>query len=746
MAGGCGCARAPRADGRAASKAFAPTRTAAASPADQERGLNPTWHRLATTGHIQRTCTACSSAQGGTVQGKLTVGAPDSPLEREADRVANAVSQGKPASSLIGSRGRIQRETGNNAASADNAQSAVSAGVASGVQAVLAGGASGGAPLGGGLRDHFEPLLGIDLGGVRIHTGERAAKVSAGLEARAWTLGQHVVFGRGEYRPHTPDGQRLLAHELAHVGQDPNNQAVVRRVPVTREEIRESQTSPGGVAAMANPFVVSVFNFGIGSTITKAAHERVLAEIALLHVRHGVRFHLAGHTDSTDTEELNDRLSAERVDAVVDVLVPLGVASAGTSAHGEARPIATNTTPRGRSRNRRVDITMQPPTDGITDPTQPEPPTPQPPGVTEPPREDDDTSWFCIEHPIICALLGGGAAVVAFCVMNPAACVPPIPITPDPDVPEPEAEELECGDPRLPLTHVEFHGSGTKGERIVADPLTRCEGNTRGTRPRSSPTWPTGWECVVASGQTNRWVRAHLLHGPSRCSPMGHLHGPGNRRDNIIISDKSINGNMCTQAERDAISRIHDQDQVLSYVVEVNHFTGAYPRPFFAESVHVTYGQKDPLTGVVTPIFDDDIVSNDGHQPPPCPPTPSDPEPEPDAGPVLGVAPPTGPTIGPAPAGPVPQQPQTGLCSQDRISCAAQDVLTRATFPDRELAVELEVQALMQRCQILQPMRDPARRQLWVAQLRRLAERRVDQFITWWRVDMDRVRLIGPCV
>jgi hypothetical protein len=56
-------------------------------------------------------------------------------------------------------------------------------------------------------------------GGVRIHTGPAAEEAAAALRARAFTHGSDIVFGRGEYEPGSDSGQRLLAHELAHVVQ-----------------------------------------------------------------------------------------------------------------------------------------------------------------------------------------------------------------------------------------------------------------------------------------------------------------------------------------------------------------------------------------------------------------------------------------------------------------------------------------------------------------------------------------------
>lgn len=63
----------------------------------------------------------------------------------------------------------------------------------------------------------FEPRLGRDLGPVRIHADAPAAASARALDARAFTVGHHIVFAAGRYTPRTPAGRRLLAHELVHV-------------------------------------------------------------------------------------------------------------------------------------------------------------------------------------------------------------------------------------------------------------------------------------------------------------------------------------------------------------------------------------------------------------------------------------------------------------------------------------------------------------------------------------------------
>jgi hypothetical protein len=58
-----------------------------------------------------------------------------------------------------------------------------------------------------------------DLAGARIHADPHANEQARRFGARAYTLGTDIYFGPGEFAPQTRDGQRLLAHELAHVAQ-----------------------------------------------------------------------------------------------------------------------------------------------------------------------------------------------------------------------------------------------------------------------------------------------------------------------------------------------------------------------------------------------------------------------------------------------------------------------------------------------------------------------------------------------
>jgi len=65
-------------------------------------------------------------------------------------------------------------------------------------------------------RDFMESRFGHDFSQVRVHDDSRAAESAVAINALAYTVGRHVVFGAGQYQPGTREGRRLLAHELSH--------------------------------------------------------------------------------------------------------------------------------------------------------------------------------------------------------------------------------------------------------------------------------------------------------------------------------------------------------------------------------------------------------------------------------------------------------------------------------------------------------------------------------------------------
>lgn len=93
----------------------------------------------------------------------------------------------------------------------------------------------GGEPLAPSVRSFMEPRFGHDLSDVRIHRGGAAVEAARSINARVFTLGRDVVFGKGQFAPETFDGKKLLAHELTHVvqqrGADRSAGPVIQRSP-----------------------------------------------------------------------------------------------------------------------------------------------------------------------------------------------------------------------------------------------------------------------------------------------------------------------------------------------------------------------------------------------------------------------------------------------------------------------------------------------------------------------------------
>lgn len=78
-----------------------------------------------------------------------------------------------------------------------------------------------GRPLDADTRSFMESRFGpgSDFSAVRVHDDSAAAASTRDVDAQAYTVGQHIVFGDGAYQPHSEPGRHLLAHELAHTVQ-----------------------------------------------------------------------------------------------------------------------------------------------------------------------------------------------------------------------------------------------------------------------------------------------------------------------------------------------------------------------------------------------------------------------------------------------------------------------------------------------------------------------------------------------
>jgi hypothetical protein len=189
--------------------------------------------------------------ESGFIQGKLIIGKPNDKYEQEADRVADEVmrmpepqvqrqseedeeeemiqpkSIGEQITPLIQRQVEPEEEEEETLqAKAEGQTPDVIPSLESRINALQGGGQS----LSKETKNFFEPRFEHDFSGVRIHTDSNANQLARGINARAFTRGNNVVFGGGEYIPGSSRGKRLLGHELTHVVQQSHITRLQRQV------------------------------------------------------------------------------------------------------------------------------------------------------------------------------------------------------------------------------------------------------------------------------------------------------------------------------------------------------------------------------------------------------------------------------------------------------------------------------------------------------------------------------------
>ena len=184
-------------------------------------------------------CDECAKKRKEGLQAKLAVGRSDDRFEQEADRVAEQVLGAPTPAKVGGAAPHIQRLTG---------QPAGEMAAPDSVETALAG---SGRPLEPTVRQDLEARFGHDFSRVRVHADAPAARSADDVGARAYTVGERIVFAQGQYTPSTPAGKRLLGHELTHVVQQSGNLSVglSRQSTPAPEPVEPNATQQGVIDA-----------------------------------------------------------------------------------------------------------------------------------------------------------------------------------------------------------------------------------------------------------------------------------------------------------------------------------------------------------------------------------------------------------------------------------------------------------------------------------------------------------------
>jgi len=197
--------------------------------------------------------------KAGILQPKLKISQPDDIYEQEADRIAHHVTslrdsaiQEKPTRPLkTDPPCRYEGLEHNNISDpimpfSRRTSSTLATESTDGIAARIESFKGSGNPLSESVRAYFEPRFGKDLSDVRVHTNTKAAESARAINARAFTIGNNIVFEERQYAPETNDGRQLLAHELTHtIQQDARRDLNAPGVTKTNSENAVEQMETG---------------------------------------------------------------------------------------------------------------------------------------------------------------------------------------------------------------------------------------------------------------------------------------------------------------------------------------------------------------------------------------------------------------------------------------------------------------------------------------------------------------------
>ncbi|HEU4511086.1 MAG TPA: DUF4157 domain-containing protein [Pyrinomonadaceae bacterium] len=174
--------------------------------------------------------------------------------------------------------------------------------------------------LDGKTRQRMENAFGVSFSGVRVHTGAQAENLSQNMNARAFTVGNDIAFGPGEYSPGTLVGDALIAHELAHTVQQGNgSSAQVASRGDHSHGVLEEQADVAAVHAVASAW-------GLKSAAGTQAGR-------LTQLRSGLKLQRCGARQQAQTRSLADfqSMTAFQLSRVSDAEFDRAASSAQSS-------------------------------------------------------------------------------------------------------------------------------------------------------------------------------------------------------------------------------------------------------------------------------------------------------------------------------------------------------------------------------------------------------------------------------
>ncbi len=198
----------------------------------------------------------------------------------------------------------------------------------------------------------MEPRFGHDFGRVRVHVGGQAEQSAASLRARAYTVGNRIVFGAGQYAPGTASGRFLIAHELTHVLQQGSTPQPMGQMepPAPEEDDRETGREGMEIGGSVSAAPVGVLERGgvrvsRDLAIAPTAPDAPEPVLTVAQIQQAIRYNAFRFKDPYSIAIVRDIVGVPRFPAVSDEDLARGVAryqaAFGLTPDGRAGPETT---------------------------------------------------------------------------------------------------------------------------------------------------------------------------------------------------------------------------------------------------------------------------------------------------------------------------------------------------------------------------------------------------------------------
>lgn len=327
------------------------------------------------------------------IQAKLTIGAPNDKYEQEADRVADQIMHMPEPTATEQSHGdlslqspviqrmcpecteQINRAILNEDKEEEDEKLLQAKEVpgqmpqmSNEVESTINSLRGGGHPLSRAVRDYMEPRFGQDFSQVRVYTDSKASEAARSINARAFTLGNDIVFGAEQLQPQTTAGKRLLAHELVHSLQQAGgmNNYLQRFTVCESQKGCPKRSSGERNRAKRDPMMVEkvsnsirglvIGNFDIGSSSVKAdlgGNAEWKTFLGKLGTSSNSGWEIVGFSDCRGSDSLNKSLRQRRAKAIQGAM-PKGARGQVEGFKGAPlrECMASNVDEQGRAKNR----------------------------------------------------------------------------------------------------------------------------------------------------------------------------------------------------------------------------------------------------------------------------------------------------------------------------------------------------------------------------------------------------------